>query len=352
MLYIVFAERPEIVNYILPQVKLQDETAYLNCSVINLQSPGQLHWVKQTELVDFQLLSSGETVHTDDEYLPVQLREKYDVVKYRSNNREIYQLIIRSLGQYDTGNYTCLIALPNQSKKEWPQTSGSLTVLTAPIVWPFNDQYEVPKEGKNITLLCEADGNPAPNITWKRGDGSPVANSRFQQKDQVRCLNWDFSCVYLELYQVEATDRGDYICIADNNIEPPASVTYHLEVRTSLHFTAIQDTVGQAQNRRFDAKLECLVAAYPRARVIWYKDSKYTQEKEQIQDDEKYGLKQQDDQRLNPYGKLYTLTIRNVQGNDYGYYYCTGRNKYEEDQVQFLLFETMECQGQDCPSWS
>jgi hypothetical protein len=34
--------------------------------------------------------------------------------------------------------------------------------------------------GQNITLNCEANGIPKPNITWKRGDGLPLPGGGFQ----------------------------------------------------------------------------------------------------------------------------------------------------------------------------
>ena len=79
-------------------------------------------------------------------------------------------------------------------------------------------------------------------------------------------------------------------------------------------------------------------SANPRAEVIWYKENKATQEKEQIQDNDKYKLEQQDDQRLKADEKWYTLEIKNVQGNDYGDYYCTGKNEHGENQAKFQLF--------------
>lgn len=333
----VFAVRPEIVDDILPEVKKQGQTAYLNCSVINLQSPAQLQWIKQTTPTGLpQHISSDESVRIDE---VVEGRRKYDVVKYRSNNREMYQLIIRSLTETDAGNYTCQIYLPNQNYKEWPQKLGSLTVQIAPTIKADSAASITVQEGQNITLVCEANGNPSPNITWKRGDGFPLPNGGFQQRGGT-----------YNVYQINATDRGQFICIADNNVKPPASYTVQLEVRFAPYCKAIQDTVGQAQNRRFHAKLECLVAANPRAEVIWYKENKATQEKEQIQDNDKYTLEQQDDQRLKADEKWYTLSIKNVQGNDYGDYYCTGKNEHGENEAKFQLFETMECQGQNCPS--
>ena len=80
------------------------------------------------------------------------------------------------------------------------------------------------------------------------------------------------------------------------------------------------------------------ISANPRAEVIWYKENKATKEKEQIQDNDKYALNQQDDQRLKAEEKWYTLEIKIVQGNDYGTYYCSGRNQFGSSEAKFVLF--------------
>ncbi|XP_063439092.1 lachesin-like [Mytilus trossulus] len=333
----VFAARPEIVDDILPEVKKLGQTAYLNCSVINLQSPAQLQWIKKNTSSGEPLhISSDETIRIDE---IVEGQKKYDVVKYGNTNRLMYQLIVRSLTETDAGNYTCQIYLPNQNYKEWPQKWGVLTIQVAPTIKDDNVTSITVQEGQNITLTCEANGNPAPNITWKRGDRFPLPNGGFQQRGGIYKVN-----------HINATDRGQFVCFADNNVKPPASYRVQIEVKFAPYCSAVQDTVGQAQNRSFHAKLECLVAANPRAQVIWYKENKATQQKEQIQDNDKYRLEQQDDQRLKVDEKWYTLEIKNVQGNDYGAYYCTAKNEHGENQAQFQLFETMECQGQNCPS--
>lgn len=333
----VFAVRPEIVDDILPDVKQRGQTAYLNCSVINLEAPASVQWVKDDTPSGYPLqISNNEEIKEEK---IVDGKRKYDVVRTVRNNREQYQLVIRQLQETDSGAYRCQIYLPNQNYKEWPFKFGNVTVQIAPTIKVNNAASIQVQERANITLRCEADGIPAPNITWKRGDGFPLPDGGFQHRGGIYNIS-----------NINAVDRGQFICIADNNVKPPASYTVQLEVRFKPLCTAVQDTVGQAQNRRFNAKLDCLVAANPRSEVIWYKENKATNQKEQIQDNDKYTLELQDDQRLKADEKWYSLTVKNVQGSDYGDYFCSGSNEYGTNEAKFKLFETMECQGQNCPS--
>ena len=80
------------------------------------------------------------------------------------------------------------------------------------------------------------------------------------------------------------------------------------------------------------------ISGNPRAEVIWYKENKATREREQIQDNDKYDLNLQDDQRLKADEKWYSVLIQNVQGNDYGDYYCTGTNEFGTRSAKFTLF--------------
>ncbi|CAG2198604.1 unnamed protein product [Mytilus edulis] len=215
--------RPEIVDAILPEVKQQGQIGYLNCSVINLNpSSAVLQWVKQTTPSGTPLLiSSNEKIHVND---VVEGHPKYYVRKSVINNRELYQLVIRALTENDAGSYTF-----------------------APTVKLDSKSNIVVQEGSNITLKCEANGIPTPNITWKRGDGLPLPGGGFQH--WVRRAN-------------------------------------------------------------------------PRAEVIWYKVNPATGSLDQIQDNDKYDLNQQDDQRLKADEKWYSLTIKTVQGSDFGKFYC------------------------------
>ncbi|XP_052073260.1 lachesin-like [Mytilus californianus] len=330
--------RPEIVDDILPEVKQQGQIGYLNCSVINLDpSSAELQWVKRTTPSGTPLLiSSNENIHIND---VVEGHPKYYIRKSAYNNRELYQLIIRALTETDAGYYSCMIRLSNQNYLQWPKKLGLLTVQIAPTVKLDSASNIVVQEGSNITLKCEANGIPTPNITWKRGDGLPLPGGGFQ--------HW--GGVY-QIYNINAVNRGQFLCIADNNVKPPADYAVQIEVTFSPYCEAQLDSVGQVQNRRFSAKLDCIVAANPRAEVIWYKVNPATGSLDQIQDNDKYDLNQQDDQRLKADEKWYSLTIKTVQGSDFGKFFCHAQNRFGKGNASFVLFETMECQGPNCPS--
>lgn len=329
--------RPEIVDDILPEVKQQGQIGYLNCSVINLSESAVVSWIKETTPTNTPLqISTNEDILQNYQ---VEGHNKYDVIRTVNNNREQYQLVIRALTENDAGNYNCQIRLTNLNYKQWPRKTASLTVQIAPTIKTRSDSNIIVKEGSNVTLKCEANGIPTPNITWKRTDGLPMPGGGFQY--------WGSQ---YDVYNIAATDRGQFLCIADNNVRPPADFAVQVEVMFAPYCTAQQNTVGQVQNRRFPAKLDCIVASNPRAQVTWYKFNPVSGRLEAISDNDKYDLNQQDDQRLKNDEKWYSLTIKQVQGNDFGKFYCHAKNNYGENNATFILFETMECQGPLCPS--
>ena len=63
----------------------------------------------------------------------------------------------------------------------------------------------------------------------------------------------------LHLVNVSVRHMGVYRCVANNNIKPPAEHLAELRVFHAPRTRVVQNSVGQAQNRRFSAKLECIV---------------------------------------------------------------------------------------------
>ena len=88
----------------------------------------KVQWIKRTTPTGDPLhISSDETIRVG---FVVGGSRKYEVMKYKYDNREIYQLIIQSVTETDAGNYTCQIYLPYDNYKEWPQKIMDLIVFS------------------------------------------------------------------------------------------------------------------------------------------------------------------------------------------------------------------------------
>ena len=67
-------------------------------------------------------------------------------------------------------------------------------------------------EGKNLHLFCEATGKPTPiNITWTK-----VLEDGSKSKVLHHGSTWNFT-------NINTTDSGTYICVADNGFGNPVS---------------------------------------------------------------------------------------------------------------------------------
>ena len=80
----------------------------------------------------------------------------------------------------------------------------------------FTDQPEITvqpqnktlTERENMTLSCNATGNPAPSISWTK-DGSAVNSPR---------ISLSLDNKQLTITNVSRDDSGDYRCVANNSI--------------------------------------------------------------------------------------------------------------------------------------
>ncbi len=61
-------------------------------------------------------------------------------------------------------------------------------------------------EGQPATIHCQATGAPKPTISWLRDGSQPVPDDYIQESGD------------LVFTQTQASDTGDYTCIADNGV--------------------------------------------------------------------------------------------------------------------------------------
>ena len=94
----------------------------------------------------------------------------------------------------------------------------------------FSDQPEITahpqnvevREGNNVTLSCNATGNPEPTISWTK-DGSPInSNSR---------NSFSADNKQLTITNVNRTDSGEYRCVASNSVGKKTSNAATVDVK-------------------------------------------------------------------------------------------------------------------------
>lgn len=336
------AGRPEIVGDILPEVQQRLGAGVLNCTVVNDNvEAGTVEWAKLESMAGqpFFISRGDNIVHGIN--IDIEGKWKYEINKIPGGSRVVYSLTIRGLEEEDAGLYMCRIRINgNNDVSVWPTKYAKLTVQIPPTVRTSGEVvYELP-QNIDINITCDSYGIPTPNITWKREDGGLLQNGGFRSRGAT-----------LQFLNVQKEDRGNYICIADNNVRPPADYTVEVAVFYAPECYPVQKTVGQAQNRQIDAKLECICSGYPAPTVRWEKLNRQNQGRQVISDNDKYDLTKQFSTMLYNDQTWHTLRIVNVQGNDFGEYYCIAQNPYGENGTSLTLFETMECQGANCPSF-
>lgn len=336
---------PQIVDEIIPEVTSQGGQAKLNCTVVNKQDGHTVIWT-------FLDAKSGGEIITNDENIFVENKickegsKKYEIVKREFNKRITYMLVINCLEVVDYGYYKCYIQIRGTPPASWPSKIGYLIVQVPPTITSKNVAVLQLDEGQSHNLECTATGVPKPNITWVRSDGLLLPGGKGALlRDTI-----------LPLRNISKEDRGLYKCIADNQVRPPDVYLVSLSIFFRPETLAVQDTVGQAQNRQFDAKLECRVSGYPEPEVVWYREPTRNEGNTQLQqlnDNEKYDItKLIATTTLRFQESWYVLRIKNVEANDYTKYYCVARNRIGENRDTIIqLFETMECQGANCPSF-
>ncbi|GFN94376.1 I-type lectin-like protein 3 [Plakobranchus ocellatus] len=333
----IAAQNPEIVDEIWPEVQPIGRTARINCTVARLKNNvvGWLH------VESDQTISSAESIEINNPMIG-SLR-KYEVRVRRDGDRITHMLVIRRLRQQDSGSYQCFVRISSVDQSEWPKKIGTLTVQVAPTIKTGDTTAVLQVDrNQNTSLECAATGIPAPNITWTRSDGGllPILPKPVAQYRGAK----------LPLVNVDIQHMGVYRCVADNNIKPPAEHLAEVLVFHAPSTRVVQNSVGQAQNRRFSAKLECIVQGHPQPTVTW--DRQVNQARILITDDDKFDINKQttDNQNLKAMEQWYSLKVKNVQANDFTAYYCKAENQYGNHSSRIDLFETTECQGSNCPS--
>ncbi|XP_078352640.1 hemicentin-1-like isoform X3 [Oculina patagonica] len=227
----------------------------------------------------------------------------------RNNSRIIFsednaQLTIMSVNRTDRGEYRCVAGniLGNDSS-----IAATLVIQYQPKI-ASHPLSNIIKEGRNVTLSCNTDGNPVPTISWTR-NGDPVdenKNSRVsftENKKQFTIIN------------VNRTDSGEYRCVANNSVGNDTSNVATLDVQYAPKITAQPEDTSQPEGD--NVTLSCNADGSPVPTISWTRN--------------RSPINTSDNSRISFSEDKKQLTITNVSRTDSGEYRCKASNNLGND---------------------
>ncbi|XP_071351915.1 neural cell adhesion molecule 1b isoform X9 [Trachinotus anak] len=234
-----------------------------------------------------------------------------------SFNEDGSEMTIMDVTKLDEGEYTCIA----KNKAGESEQELSLRVFVKPKITYIVNQSTSEME-EQVTLTCEASGDPTPTINWSYGER--VFTEGEQSKDGNVVVRSDARVSSLTLKYVKYTDAGQYLCTARSAIgedDQPA----HLEVRYApkIHgAVAVYTWEGNPVN------ISCEVKAHPSdVSIVWLRD----------------GLQLPNSNTTNI--KIFRtpsasyLQITPESENDFGSYNCTASNEMGTESKEFLLIQ-------------
>ncbi|XP_017276034.1 hemicentin-1 isoform X1 [Kryptolebias marmoratus] len=204
----------------------------------------------------------------------------------------------------DAGRYTCVVS--NSAGEE--RKNFDLDILVPPRIVEEETVVDTKvKEKHNVTLTCEASGNPVPEITWLK-DGQLLVSDRHHQ-----IVSYGR---FLQIFEAQVADTGRYSCMASNSAGD-RSRHFNLNVLVSPTIAGSGPDISAEEvtvTLSSPTSLVCEVQSYPPALITWLKDGSPFQSTRSV--------------RVLPGGR--TLQILNAKKEDAGRYTCVATNEAGE----------------------
>lgn len=233
-------------------------------------------------------------------------------------NATTYSLTINNIEQTDTGIYECMIIM---SLSEKVTSTVELLVRHPPSI---SDKLTTPSatvaEHQPASLTCNADGYPRPTITWRRAKNAIMPAGGHTAQGNV-----------LKIQSAQASDRGTYICVANNGVGSSAQKSISLEVEFPPKISVPRPKVAQALD--YDISLECVIEAHPAPTVTWKRNNETLYNG----DDFKISHLASADGVTNS-----ALTIEAIEPEMFGDYWCEATNKMGQAQARVNVFGEWE----------
>ncbi|XP_036180295.1 neural cell adhesion molecule 1 isoform X15 [Myotis myotis] len=226
------------------------------------------------------------------------------------------ELTIRKVDKNDEAEYVCIA----ENKAGEQDASIHLKVFAKPKITYVENQTAMELE-EQVTLTCEASGDPIPSITWRTSTRN--ISSEEKTLDGHMVVRSHARVSSLTLKSIQYTDAGEYICTASNTIGQDSQSMY-LEVQ---YAPKLQGPVAVYTWEGNQVNITCEVFAYPSATISWFRDG-------QLLPSSNYS----NIKIYNSPSASY-LEVTPDSENDFGNYNCTAVNRIGQESLEFILVQ-------------
>eukprot|EP00063_Salmo_salar_P095516 XP_014070351.1 PREDICTED: neural cell adhesion molecule 1 isoform X8 [Salmo salar] len=244
-----------------------------------------------------------------------------------SFNEDGSEMTIMEVAKLDEGEYTCIA----KNKAGESEQELSLRVFVKPKITFLLNQSTSEME-EQVTLTCEASGDPTPTINWSFGlrpftEGEQASWTRPEQHKSLDgnvVVRSDARVSSLTLKYANFTDAGQYLCSARNAIGVDSQPAY-LEVR---YAPKIQGSVTVYTWEGNAANISCEVLAHPSdVSMLWLRDG--------------FQLPNANVTKAKVFQSPTAsyLEVTPESENDFGSYNCTASNEMGTESKEFLLIQ-------------
>ncbi|XP_030918245.1 neural cell adhesion molecule 1 [Geospiza fortis] len=252
-----------------------------------------------------------------------EVEEEEDKYSFNSDGSE---LVIHRVDKSDEAEYICIA----ENKAGEADATIHLKVFAKPKITYVENKTAMELEDQ-ITLTCEASGDPIPSITWRSSSRNISSEEKASWTRPEKQETLDGRIVVrsharvssLTLKDIQYTDAGEYICTASNTIGQDSQAMY-LEVQYAPKLQGPVAVYTWEGNR---VNITCEVFAYPSAVISWFRDG-------QLLPSSNYS----NIKIYNTPSASY-LEVTPDSENDFGNYNCTAVNRIGQESSEFILVQ-------------
>ncbi|KRZ63261.1 Lachesin [Trichinella nativa] len=229
---------------------------------------------------------------------------------------EHWILHINNVQMSDEGIYMCQV-----NTNPMIAQIASLTLEKPPKINKNKTTHDlIVKEGSNVSFACAADGNPRPDLSWRKRNG-PVIQTNEPE---------GFGGMNFTIFNVHRSHMGEYICLASNGIPPDESWTLKLHV----HFAPdIISAPSVKAKKTATARLSCFVEAWPKPTFMWKFENQFI-----LAENYKYHVETLSNFSF-PFQYQAILSVNFLEKADFGVYRCEAFNEHGKRTAAILLEE-------------